>query len=157
MTKQKTEIEMVKEFHQTFEHPILQTPAIPDAKRCELRYNLIAEEAKELKLAFENGDLVEVADALADLQYVLSGAILEFGFADKFKEIFEEVHRSNMSKACIDEVEAQMTVSFHENGPNGEPCHYVNRDGKFLVFRTRDMKTMKSVNYSPANIKKLIN
>ena len=69
----------------------------------------LLEELKELKEAIEENDLVEVIDALCDIQYVLSGAILEFGFAEKFKEMFDEVQRSNMSKVCKTEEEAVQT------------------------------------------------
>ena len=69
----------VAKFHDTFSLPIEEKPIIPDSKRCELRVSLLQEELNELKEAIEDNDLVEVADALCDLQYVLSGAILEFG------------------------------------------------------------------------------
>ena len=59
--------------------------------------------------AIEANDLVEVADALADIQYVLSGAVCEFGMATVFKDIFEEVHRSNMSKMCKSTEEVNAT------------------------------------------------
>ena len=90
----------VAKFHKTFELPILAAPEIPSKKRCELRVNLLQEELDELKEAIDNDDLVEVADALCDLQYVLSGAIHEFGLGAKFKILFDEVQRSNMSKTC---------------------------------------------------------
>ncbi|HZV43887.1 MAG TPA: nucleoside triphosphate pyrophosphohydrolase family protein, partial [Saprospiraceae bacterium] len=92
----------VAEFHSTFHLPILDTPQIPGADRCALRVNLLQEELDELKEAIEAKDITAVADALSDIQYVLSGAILEFGLAPKFKELFEEVQRSNMSKVCAD-------------------------------------------------------
>ena len=70
---------MVTEFHTLFDSPILDTPQIPDLKRAQLRVALLQEELNELQEAINTDDLVEVADAFADLQYVLSGAILEFG------------------------------------------------------------------------------
>src|SRR6187397_560006 len=88
----------VAEFHNTFNMPVLQSPSIPDKDRCALRINLLQEELDELKQAIEEKDITSVADALSDIQYVLSGAILEFGLASKFKDLFEEVQRSNMSK-----------------------------------------------------------
>src|SRR5690606_7335449 len=99
MTDPKT-LTAVAEFHRTFQHPILAQPAIPDEKRCNLRVSLISEELKELEEAIANRDIIEIADALCDIQYVLSGAVLEFGLADKFAALFDEVQRSNMSKAC---------------------------------------------------------
>ena len=108
MKKQKTSqwaesnyIASVAEFHTKFRHPVLPNPTIPGKDRCALRVSLIAEELKELEEAIEANDLVEVADALADIQYVLSGAVCEFGMANVFKDMFEEVHRSNMSKKCV--------------------------------------------------------
>ncbi len=142
-------------FHKTFHHPILPEPAIPPKKRCELRIELLAEELNELKEAVQKNDLVQVADALCDLQYVLSGAVLEFGMAGKFRQLFEEVQRSNMSKACATEAEAKMTVQHYKEKNNTE-CYYKNSDGRFLVYRQADNKTIKSVNYSPADLESIL-
>ena len=114
-------------------------------------YRFLAEELKELQQAVDDNNLVEVADALCDPQYVLAGAILEFGLAEKFKELFDEVHRSNMSKACKTEEEANLTINHYKNTANTESYHKA-ADGLFLVYRTADNKTLKSVNYSPANL-----
>jgi predicted HAD superfamily Cof-like phosphohydrolase len=138
-------------FHETFKHPVLPAPTIPSQTRCDLRVSLLAEELKELEEAIENNDLVEIADALCDLQYVLSGAILEFGLGEKFKSLFDEVQRSNMSKACKTEDEAKATVTHYEE--KGTPCFYEKEGDLFLVFREGDRKTLKSVNYSPADLK----
>ena len=95
-------LNQVAAFHKTFKHPILEKPTIPPSDRCQLRVSLISEELKELEEAIQNNDLVEVADALCDIQYVLSGAVLEFGLGEKFVELFNEVQRSNMKKMyCI--------------------------------------------------------
>jgi predicted HAD superfamily Cof-like phosphohydrolase len=145
----------VAEFHRTFQHPILDSPKIPDHKRRRLRIELLSEELEELKEAIHNEDLVEIADALCDIQYVLSGAILEFGLGEKFKELFDEVQRSNMSKACNSKEEAQKTVDYYENEQD-TPCFFEEKDGKYLVYRKSDNKTMKSINYSPANLKGII-
>ncbi|QNL49967.1 nucleoside triphosphate pyrophosphohydrolase family protein [Olivibacter sp. SDN3] len=144
----------VAEFHKTFKHPILEHPAIPGEQRCKLRVSLIAEELKELEEAIQNNDIVEVADALCDIQYVLSGAILEFGLADKFKALFDEVQRSNMSKACKTLEEAEATI-LHYNS-KGVACYYEQQDGLYLVYRKEDKKTLKSVNYSPADLKSIV-
>src|SRR6187455_3159609 len=149
--RQPETLNLVAEFHKTFKHPILEQPAIPDEKRCKLRVALIAEELKEFEVAILENDIVAVADALCDIQYVLSGAILEFGLADKFKELFEEVQRSNMSKACISEEEAQKTVDFYK-AKDGTECYYRQEGGKWLVYRKSDNKTIKSINYSPADL-----
>lgn len=153
MTDPKT-LTSVAEFHKTFQHPILEQPAIPSAERCELRVSLIAEELKELEEAIADKDLVEIADALCDIQYVLSGAVLEFGFKDKFNDLFEEVQRSNMSKACKNEQEAIATQEHYRS--KGVESYYKEVDGLYLVFRQGDNKTLKSVNYSPADLKSII-
>jgi len=149
-------LNLVAEFHRTFKHPILKSPAIPGEDRCKLRVALIAEELKELEVAILEKDIVSVADALCDIQYVLSGAILEFGLGGKFKELFEEVQRSNMSKACKTEEEAKATVEFFKK-KDGTECFYKMEDGKWLVYRTADNKTMKSVQYSPADLDRIVN
>ncbi|HPI80279.1 MAG TPA: nucleoside triphosphate pyrophosphohydrolase family protein [Cyclobacteriaceae bacterium] len=148
-------LQLVADFHRTFRHPILPSPAIPDEARCQLRVALLAEELKELEVAIREKDIVEVADALCDIQYVLSGAILEFGLGDKFKALFEEVQRSNMSKAFETEDEAKATVA-HYLQKDGTECYYKEAGGKWLVYRKADDKTIKSVNYSPANLKKIL-
>ena len=154
--EQPDSLNLVAKFHRTFRHPILPHPAIPDEARCQLRIALIAEELKELEVAVLQKDIVEVADALCDLQYVLSGAILEFGLGEKFKSLFEEVQRSNMSKACDSEEEARQTVA-HYLEKDGTSCYYKPVDGKWLVYRNSDNKTIKSIKYSPANLTKVLN
>ena len=144
----------VAEFHKTFKHPILTSPTIPSEQRCKLRVSLIAEELKELEEAIKDQDIVEVADALCDIQYVLSGAILEFGLADKFKELFDEVQRSNMSKACKTIEDAEATVKHYNN--KGVECYYEQEGDLYLVYRTEDRKTLKSITYSPADLKRII-
>lgn len=147
-------IKMVEEFHKTFGAPVLETPQIPSKERCSLRVKLIQEELDELSVAIENNDLVEVIDALSDLQYVLSGAILEFGLQDKFNRSFEEVHRSNMSKACNSEKEAIETL-LHYKQKDGTEGYYKEVDGKWLVYRSGDDKILKSINYSPVDLKNI--
>lgn len=154
--KQPDALNLVAEFHKTFKHPILPAPAIPSEDRCKLRVALIAEELKELELAILQKDIVEIADALSDIQYVLSGAILEFGLGEKFSALFEEVQRSNMSKACVSEDEAKATVDFYKK-KDGTECYYREEGGKWLVYRTSDNKTIKSINYSPANLQRVLN
>ena len=81
-------LEMVRDFHRLFRCPVLAAPAIPAPDRCALRVNLLREEVRELADAIRADDLVEVADALADIQYVLSGAVLEFGMGGPFCHLF---------------------------------------------------------------------
>ena len=91
-------LDKVAEFHKAFSHPIEPKPILPDMKRQLLRVELIREELAELELAIQEENLVEVADALGDLEYVVLGSVLEFGLKSKFNEIFTEIHNSNMSK-----------------------------------------------------------
>jgi predicted HAD superfamily Cof-like phosphohydrolase len=149
--KDSNALSKVAEFHTTFKHPIIEAPAIPSQQRCELRVSLLAEELEELQEAIKNNDMVEIADALCDLQYVLAGAILEFGLGQKFADLFSEVHRSNMSKACKTIEEAKATIA-HYKTTSDVDCHYKEIDGLYLVYRTSDNKTLKSVNYSAAKL-----
>jgi predicted HAD superfamily Cof-like phosphohydrolase len=148
-------LNQVAEFHRTFKAPVLETPQIPSADRCKLRVSLIAEELRELQEAIDNQDLVEVADALCDIQYVLSGAVLEFGLGEKFVDLFNEVQRSNMSKACSTYEEAEATVN-HYAKKDGTEAEIVQDGDKFLVYRTTDNKVLKSVKYSPADLKGIL-
>jgi predicted HAD superfamily Cof-like phosphohydrolase len=152
--EQPDSLNQVAEFHRTFKHPVLDQPTIPSRERCRLRVSLLAEELKELEEAIEDEDIVEVADALCDLQYVLSGAILEFGLGEKFRALFDEVQRSNMSKACNSVEEAEATVRHYE--AKGTECYYKEDNGKYLVYRKGDDKTLKNVNYSPANLESIV-
>lgn len=142
----------VAEFHETFGLPVLNKPQLISEDRAALRVNLLTEELKELVAAIEDNDLIEIADAFCDLQYVLSGAILEFGMGDKFKALFEEVHRSNMSKTCMSVEEAEETIE-HYKTRKEEEGYYEKRGDKYIVYRKTDRKVLKSVNYSEADLK----
>ncbi|MDB5031916.1 nucleoside triphosphate pyrophosphohydrolase family protein [Mucilaginibacter sp.] len=155
MIKDLNSLNQVAEFHTTFKHPIIPMPSIPSMERCKLRIELLAEELKELQQAVNDNDLVEIADALCDLQYVLSGAVLEFGLGEKFKELFDEVHRSNMSKACKTIEEANATIDYYKSKGNTE-SYFKEIDGLYLVYRMPDDKTLKSVNYSPADLRAIL-
>ncbi|MCK5209766.1 MAG: nucleoside triphosphate pyrophosphohydrolase family protein [Cyclobacteriaceae bacterium] len=148
-------LNQVAEFHKTFKHPIEVAPTIPSKKRCDLRVALIREELEELEAAINDNDMVEIADALCDIQYVLSGAVLEFGLGEKFRELFDEVQRSNMSKSCFTVKEAEATVRHYKEKKDMD-CYYKEVDGHFLVYRTEDNKTLKSINYSPADLKSIV-
>ncbi len=149
-------LRQVAEFHRTFHHPILPEPAIPSEERCQLRVNLIAEELDELRHAIDQKDIVAIADALCDIQYVLSGAVLEFGLGHKFKALFDEVQRSNMSKTCHSLEEAEATRQFYLKRDGTES--YIRQEGDvWLVYRKSDNKTLKSVNYSPADLESILN
>ncbi len=147
-------LNQVAEFHKTFNAPILDTPQIPSAERSQLRVDLLQEELDELKKAIADNNIVEVADALCDLQYVLSGAVLEFGLGKKFVELFNEVQRSNMSKACSTQEEAEQTIAFYKD--KGVEAYSEISGDKINVHRVADDKVLKSVNYSPADLKSII-
>ncbi len=121
----KTTLEQVKIFHETYGLPVKNAPDISDTKTNALRINLLFEEVEELKEALEAGDLVEVLDALTDIQYVLDGAYLSFGLHNLKTAAFEEVQRSNMSKL----------------GEDGKP-----------IVRPEDGKILKGPNYFKPNI-----
>lgn len=150
-----TALTSVAKFHDTFNVPVLDKPQIPAKDRCELRINLLQEELNELKEAIEANDLVEVADALSDIQYVLSGAILEFGLGSKFKTLFDEVQRSNMSKTCQTRADAILTQE-HYKKTKGTDSFIEEKNGEYLVFRKDDNKVLKSVNYSAADLKAIV-
>ena len=148
-------LNQVAAFHHTFKHPVLEEPQIPSEARCKLRVSLLQEELDELSEAIADNDLVEVADALCDIQYVLAGAILEFGLGDKFVELFNEVQRSNMSKACVSKEEAEATQQ-HYLRKDGTESYIKELNGQWLVYRKGDDKTLKSINYSPADLEGII-
>ncbi len=141
-------LNQVAEFHRTFNAPILENPQIPSAERCNLRIALLQEELNELKQAIQDQDIVEIADALCDLQYVLSGAVLEFGLGEKFVDLF------NMSKACETEEQAQETVEYYTS--RGEEAYYEKSGDKYNVHRVSDNKVLKNKYYSSANLKSIL-
>lgn len=152
--KEAEALNSVSEFHKTFNHPILPEPQIPAKNRAELRLNLLREELKELEEAVENQDMVEAADALCDLQYVLAGAVLEFGMGEKFAELFAEVQRSNMSKVCRSEEEAQATVNHYVT--QNQDAYFEKKEDYYLVYRKSDNKTLKSINYSEVDLQRIL-
>ncbi len=125
----KKQINHVKLFHESFG---IENKTKPNSYLSEkvynLRYNLMKEENDEYLDACEKGDIVEIADALGDMMYILCGTILSHGLQNKIEEIFEEIQRSNMSK--LDE--------------NGKPIY--REDGKIL----------KSKKYFKPNISKIL-
>ncbi|WP_298928375.1 nucleoside triphosphate pyrophosphohydrolase family protein [uncultured Allomuricauda sp.] len=99
----ESKIKAVELFHNSFGLGVLKEPKanLGEAKN-QLRFNLMDEENKEYLEAANDGDLVEVADALGDMLYILCGTILEHGMQYKIEEVFEEIQRSNMSKLGSD-------------------------------------------------------
>ena len=126
----KNKLQAVKEFHEAFGLGINHKPiAKLNDSKIKLRFDLMAEENEEYLEAAKEDDLVEVADALGDMLYILCGTILEHGMQHKIEEVFSEIQRSNMSKL----------------GADGKPIY--REDGKVL----------KGPNYFKPNISEIIN
>ena len=125
----KKPIKAVETFHKSFGLGVKEAPtASLGAEKNKLRFNLMKEENEEYLQAAENKDLVEVADALGDMLYILCGTIIEHGMQDKIEEVFDEIQHSNMSKL----------------GEDGKPIY--REDGKVL----------KGPNYFKPNIKNIL-
>ncbi|WP_456439798.1 pyrophosphohydrolase domain-containing protein [Psychroserpens sp.] len=100
----KNKIEAVKAFHTAFKIGHRETPkASLGVDKNMLRYKLMREENEEYLEAANDDDLVEVADALGDMLYILCGTIIEHGLQHKIEEVFDEIQRSNMSKLGEDD------------------------------------------------------
>ncbi|GHC55380.1 nucleoside triphosphate pyrophosphohydrolase family protein [Ulvibacter litoralis] len=125
----KNKIAAVQEFHDAFGLGSKNSPeADLGIKKNLLRYELMREENEEYLEAANANDLVEVADALGDMLYILCGTIIEHGMQHKIEEVFNEIQRSNMSKL----------------GADGKPIY--REDGKVL----------KGPNYFKPNIKEIL-
>lgn len=122
------ELELVSDFHRAFGQTYANSPGFLTQEESFLRYSLITEESIEYLNATFQRDLAGIADALGDQLYIILGTIIKHGLQHKIVEVFEEIHRSNMSK--LDK--------------NGLPI--LREDGKIL----------KSNNYSPPNIKEIL-
>jgi predicted HAD superfamily Cof-like phosphohydrolase len=144
----------VEEFNAVMGKPNNYNPVIPAEKEWMFVYNFILEELEEYKHACETGNIVEVLDALCDITYVSlgNGAMLH-GIKDKVWPAYQEVQASNLSKACISEEEAQETVRVR-SAEQKEPCHYEQVGKYYIVYRTRDKKVMKNVNYFRPDLSK---
>ena len=126
----KNELDAVQAFHEAFKININHEPTINVSDQIkELRFNLMKEENEEYQEAVRNNDLIEVADALGDMLYILCGTILTHGMQHKIIKVFEEIQRSNMSKL----------------GADGNP-----------IYR-EDGKVMKGPNYFKPDIKAILN
>lgn len=125
----KRKLTAVQLFHESFGLGVKHEPiANLGEDKLKLRFNLMAEENEEYLEAAKDNDLVEVADALGDMLYILCGTILEHGMQHKIEQVFEEIQRSNMSKL----------------GADGKPIY--REDGKVL----------KGPNYFKPNIKAIL-
>lgn len=125
----KKQLEAVELFHTTYGLGVSQIPkADLGENKNALRFNLMKEENEEYLEAVQNNDVIEVADALGDMLYILCGTILEHGLQHKIEEVFDEIQRSNMSKL----------------GENGKP-----------IYR-EDGKVMKGPNYFKPDFSKIL-
>ena len=125
-------IEKVKEFHQVFKIGSREEPTAKiDENEFLLRHKLMQEENDEYLLACQNADLVEIADALGDKLYILFGTILKHGLQYKIEEIYDEIHKSNMSK--LDENQQPI---FREDGKILKSKNYFKPDIKSILEKT---------------------
>jgi predicted HAD superfamily Cof-like phosphohydrolase len=153
LTKSVPFIDEVEEFNAVMGKPNNYEPTVPERKEWEFVYNFILEELEEYREACERGDIVEVLDALCDITYVATGnGTMLHGVKDKIWPAYQEVQASNLSKACQTEDEAKATV-IQRSSEQGEACHYEKVGDYFVVYRTRDRKVMKNVNYFRPNLK----
>ena len=151
-------VDEVEIFNDTFGKPNNYEPTIPAKKEWQFVYDFILEELEEYREACENGDIVEVLDALCDIAYVsLGNGTMLHGLKNQIWPAYQEVQASNMSKACKTEEEAIQSVS-QRSKEQGEACHFEKvTEGRYIVYRSRDMKVMKSVNYFRPNLKQFFN
>jgi hypothetical protein len=141
-------VDEVEEFNDIFGKPNNYEPTIPERKEWQFVYDFILEELEEYREACERGDIVEVLDALCDIAYVsLGNGTMLHGLKDKIWPAYQEVQASNLSKACKSEEEAMETVSIRAK-EQGEECYFEKvAEGRYIVYRKRDKKVMKSINY----------
>jgi predicted HAD superfamily Cof-like phosphohydrolase len=153
---QMTGFQMVGEFHEVFEHPKNTKPDTEvfdkNEKLVNLRLGLIEEEFNELKQAIKDKNMVEVADALSDILYVVYGAGQAFGI--NLDDTFDLVHKSNMTKACKNEQEAIDTIEYIKNeGRYKNPQYKQSKNGKYWIVYDGDTgKTLKSKYYNPVDL-----
>ena len=146
-------IDEVEEFNAVMGKPNNYEPTIPERKEWEFVYDFILEELEEYRTACEEGNIVEVLDALCDITYVATGnGTMLHGLKDKIWPAYQEVQASNLSKACQTEEDAKATV-IQRSSEQGEACHYEKVGEYYVVYRTRDRKVMKNVKYFKPDLK----
>ena len=150
-------VDEVEEFNSLMNKPNNYEPTIPEKKEWKFVYDFILEELEEYREACERGDIIEVLDAICDIAYVsLGNATMLHGLKDKIWPAYQEVQASNLSKACQNEEEAKATVE-KRSQEQGEACHYEKVGNKYVVYRSRDRKVMKNINYFRPNLKQFFN
>ena len=156
MSKQLTNFQKIKEFHQTFgldNHDEHQLDIFDNKKLLKLRLALIQEEFDELKEAIKDRNFGEVRDAIGDILYVVYGAAASFGIdADRDYAI---IHDSNMSKAAKTEEIAEASVkNYKEKFEKGEspydtPAYKLSDNGKYyIIYNESTGKVLKAINYN---------
>ncbi len=150
--------EQVAEFHQAFGVPIGNKPCLIPLERALLRASLNKEECHETDCAIVNQDLIEIADGIADTIYVLIGAAIEYGI--DIQAVFDEVHRSNMSKLWTRDEWQSRSQEFKETHSFSYDDQYkgapMRGDVKILSVLRSDGKVIKSPSYSPADIQSVL-
>ena len=144
----------VEQFNEIFGKPNNYEPTIPGKKDWQFVIDFVKEELEEYEQACNNGDIVEILDALCDIAYVsLGNGTMLHGLKDKIWPAYQEVQASNLSKACQSQEEARLTVE-KRSKEQGEPCHWEEVSDMYIVYRTRDRKVMKSINYFRPDLEK---
>ena len=144
----------VEQFNQLMNKPNNYEPTIPGKKDWQFVIDFVKEELEEYEQACKNGDIVEILDALCDIAYVSIGnGTMLHGLKDKIWPAYQEVQASNLSKACQSEEEARLTVE-KRSKEQGEACHWEEVSDMYIVYRTRDRKVMKSINYFRPDLEK---
>jgi predicted HAD superfamily Cof-like phosphohydrolase len=127
----KNKLKAVQDFHESFGLGVKQIPTAKlSDRKLQLRFDLMDEENQEYLEAAKNNDLVEVADALGDMLYILCGTILEHGMQHKIEAVFDEIQRSNMSK-----LGAQGKPIYREDGKVMKGPNYFKPDIKGVLSR----------------------
>lgn len=152
----KKQFKQVAEFNQTYGvHEAKSVSALPSPADSQQSAALLREEVREYEEAMRDSDLVGVADALGDITVVVFGAFRRHGISDeKAIKIFNEIHRSNMSKTCNTREQADYEVLriFEEKG---ETVSITEINGKFVLKRL-DGKIMKPSTYTPPNLRPIL-
>ena len=144
----------VEQFNKLMNKPNNYEPTIPGKKDWQFVIDFVKEELEEYEQAGKNGDIVEILDALCDIAYVSIGnGTMLHGLKDKIWPAYQEVQASNLSKACQSQEEARLTVE-KRSKEQGEPCHWEEVSDMYIVYRTRDRKVMKSINYFRPDLEK---
>ena len=144
----------VEQFNQLMNKPNNYEPTIPGKKDWQFVIDFVKEELEEYEQAYKNGDIVEILDALCDIAYVsLGNGTMLHGLKDKIWPAYQEIQASNLSKACQSQEEARLTVE-KRSKEQGEPCHWEEVSDMYIVYRTRDRKVMKSINYFRPDLEK---